>query len=179
METPTTMIQFTFSRLALGLLLALLLAGCRQSAEQAAKPAGTPVSITGYNYTFEGIQEFSVNGAWGGGVSVGGGNGMVCCVQLPDKWRPGLSATVKWQRSDCGDESVGGQRCPFGGNSWPHKDLEATVPIAPYERPNDLQVMFLPGDEIKLYVFWAGPIHPAHPSKLGRPHPIGHPEWKP
>jgi hypothetical protein len=185
MEALTTMIQFTFPRLALGLLLALLLTACRQSADQAAtpaKPTGTPVSISGYNYTIEGIQEFYVNGAWGSNLGIAdGGGSTVCCVQLPDKWTPGLSATVKWERSDCGGNGPGNARCPFGtgGEGWHLKNLDATVPIEPYERPYDLQVMFLPGDEIKLYVFGAGPINPAHPSKLGRPHPIGHPEWKP
>jgi hypothetical protein len=180
-EAMTAVTKYTpFFRYAFALLvLTLGLTACRQSAEQAAKPAGTPVSITGYNYTIEGIQEFYVNGAWGSNLGIGDGGSRVCCVKLPEKWKPGLSATVKWQRSDCGDEKVGGKRCPFGGNSWPHKDLEATVPIEPYERPATVQVMFLPGDEIKLYVFGAGPINPAHPSKLGPPHPIGHPEWKP
>jgi hypothetical protein len=180
METLTHMIQFTFPRLALGLLLALLLTACGQSAEQAAKPTGTPVSITGYNYTIEGIQEFYVNGAWGSNLGIAdGGGSTVCCVQLPDKWTPGLSAKISWRRSDCGGTGPGNTRCPIGKRPWHYKNLEATVPIEPYERPYDLQVMFLPGDEIKLYIFWAGPSHPAHPSKLGRPHPIGHPEWKP
>ena len=160
------------------LLLAIVLQSCSKSTDET-QPEGTPASVTGYNYTFEGIQEFYVNGAWGGGVSVGGGNGQVCCVQLPDRWTPGLTAKVHWVRSDCGDENVGGKRCPFGGDSWPHKDLEATVAIEPYDRPGDVQVMFLPKDEIKIYVFGAGPINPAHPSKLGTPRPLDHPEWKP
>lgn len=158
-------------------LLAFLLQACSK-ANDTPKPEGTPVSISGYNYTLEGIQEFYVNGAWGGGISIGGGDGTVCCVQLPDKWTSGLTVTVEWKRSDCGGSGPGNDRCPIGGDEWHFKTLKKTVPIEPYDRPNWLQVMFLPDDEVKIYSFGAGPLNPDHPSKLGRPHPIGHPEWK-
>ncbi|WP_172202816.1 DUF3304 domain-containing protein [Niveibacterium sp. COAC-50] len=160
--------------------LAAFLNGCgNKAANDAAKPEGSVSSISGYNYTIEGIQEFSVNGAWGGGISIGGGGGNVCCVELPEKWSQGLSAKVTWERSDCGGSGPGNERCPFGKHPWPRKALEATVAIEPYDRPNTVQVMFLPNDEVKIYVFDAGPIHPEHPSKLGQPRPLDHPEWKP
>lgn len=145
------------------------------------KDEGSASSIAGYNYTNEGIQEFYVNGAWGGGISIGGGGGsFVCCIMLPKKWTPGLSATVKWVRSDCQGDRV--KRCPrgTGGNGWqPDKALEATVPIEPYDRPDTTYVAFLPNDEVKIYVTPMGLLSSKHPAKLGRPRPLDHPEWKP
>jgi len=152
--------------------------GCGKT--EPGKSEGTASSISGYNYTAEGIQEFFVNGAWGGNLGIGSGYGRVCCVMLPDKWTPGLSATVEWVRTDCGDlyGSVH-SRCGYETKDWPYKTLKKEIPIEPYERPNSVQVMFLPDDEIKIYVSPFDPQHPEHPGKLGRPHPIGHPEWKP
>lgn len=162
----------------LALFLLLVLPGCRVDQSEL-EHRGTAVAITGYNYTIEGIQEFYVDGAWGGGVSIGAGTGGVCCVSVPDKWRPGLSVKVSWRRSDCrGDKK---QRCPERMedlDKWPMLQMEKIIPVEPYERPNDIQVMFLPNDEIKVYVFDADPIHPSHPSKLGKPRPLDHPEWK-
>ena len=159
----------------------LALQACNKVDDAEKKPEGTPVSISGYNYTIEGIQEFYVNGAWGGNLGIGdGGGSIVCCVMLPDKWTPGLSATVAWRRSDCQGNGPGNARCPFGtqGEGWHEKTLKTIVPIEPYDRPNAVQVIFLPNDEVKIYSFRAGVLNPDHPSKLGPPRPLGHPEWK-
>lgn len=52
----------------LGLLLMTgLLQACDRSEKSSGKVDGSPVSISGYNYTIEGIHEFYVNGQWGGG----------------------------------------------------------------------------------------------------------------
>ena len=159
-------------RFLVGVLLLIGLAACDS------KDEGSASSISGYNYTIEGIQEFYVNGAWGGAISIGGGGGSsVCCIMLPKKWTPGLSATVTWVRSDCQGDRI--NRCPNGGDTWPHKTLEATVPIEPYDRPYTTYVAFLPNDEVKIYVTPMGLISPKHPAKLGMPRPLDHPEWRP
>jgi len=142
------------------------------------KDEGSASSIAGYNYTNEGIQEFYVNGQWGSNLGIGdGGGSYVCCIMLPKKWTPGLSATVAWVRSDCQGDRI--NRCPNGGDSWPHKTLEATVPIEPYDRPYTTYVAFLPKDEVKIYVTPMGLISSKHPAKLGMPRPLDHPEWEP
>ena len=173
--------QSTLWRILLLGFVFLTLQACSKADDADKKPEGTPVSISGYNYTIEGIQEFYVNGEWGGGLGIGAGYDMTCCVMLPDKWTPGLSATLEWRRSDCQGNGPGNERCPFGthGEGWHEKTLKSTVPIEPYDRPNAVQVMFLPNDEVKIYVVPVDPDHPDHPAKLGRPHPIDHPEWKP
>jgi len=160
--------------LLLGVFLLISLTACDS------KDEGSASSIAGYNYTIEGIQEFYVNGAWGGGISIGGGGGSyVCCIMLPKTWTPGLSATVTWRRSDCGGNGPGNERCPIGGDTWHFKNLEATVPIEPYDRPYTTYVAFLPNDEVKIYVTPMGLLSSKHPAKLGMPRPLDHPEWEP
>lgn len=174
--------QSTFWWVLLLGLTCLALQACSKTEEANKKPEGTAVAISGYNYTIEGIQEFYVNGTWGSNLGIGdGGGGRVCCVMLPDKWTPGLSATVEWRRSDCGGNGPGNARCPFGthGEGWKEKAIKVLVPIEPYNRPNELQVVFLPNDEVKIYSFYAGLQHPDHPAKLGDPRPLDHPEWRP
>jgi hypothetical protein len=161
--------------------LALLLMVCLLPACDSAEQEGSASSISGYNYTNEGIQSFYVNGQWGGAISIGGGGGSYgCCVTLPQKMKPGLSAKVTWVRSDCQGDRI--KRCPrgTGGNGWAQdKTLEATVPIERYERAYTTYVAFLPNDEVKIYVTLEGLGNPNHPAKLGRPRPLDHPEWKP
>lgn len=160
------------------LLLSGFLLACNRADGESAKQEGTPVSISGYNYTIEGIQEFRVNDQWGGGVSIGGGYGIVCCIVIPDKWKPGLTAEIEWRRSDCGGNGPGNDRCPIGKRPWaPAKTLKTIVPIERYDQPYTAYVVFLPNDEVKIYISPFGPDNPKHPSRLGRPRPIDHPEW--
>lgn len=163
----------------LWLVLALLgLSACAPANPGPKKEEGVPVGIMGYNYTIEGIQEFSVDGEWGGGISIGGGGkGVLCCVVLPPKWRPGLSAKVRWRRSDCGGSGPGNARCPIGGDVWHFKNLESTVAIEPYERPDRVMVVFLPQDEVKIYIM-GSKADEEELDKLGDPRPLDHPEWR-
>ncbi|MFG6447147.1 DUF3304 domain-containing protein [Roseateles sp. BYS180W] len=164
----------------------LLLTGCYKAPEP--DKDSIPTSIVGYNFTSEGIQEFYVDGGWGGNVSIGGGGtSNVCCVTLPAKWRPGLEVTVEWRRTDCGPGRVGGPLCPISRNEthiatdekpWPKKTLKKVVSIEPYERVWDLQVMFLLNDEVKVYSSRYASWHPSHPSGLGWPRPLDNPDWK-
>ncbi|MFG6447156.1 DUF3304 domain-containing protein [Roseateles sp. BYS180W] len=164
----------------------LLLTGCYKAPEP--DKDSIPTSIVGHNYTSEGIQEFYVDGGWGGGLGIGqGGASNVCCVVLPAKWRPGLEVTVEWVRSDCGGRVIDEKRCPplppgfaIGQKPprWERKTLKKIVPIEPYERVWDLQVMFLLNDEVKIYSSRFDVIHPEHPSGLGKPRPLDNPDWK-
>lgn len=137
------------------------------------KPDKIAAPVTGYNYTFEGVQGFSVNDASGQNLPpFGGGGGQSCCAMLPAKWTPDLKATVHW--------TIGHFTKPWSERKnlsvleqeaccWTQRTLEKTVSIEPYAEPGVLQVFFLPNDEIKVYSFDAGPSNPNHPSKMGYP----------
>lgn len=179
-ETMMSRTRLTVFRTISLILLACFLQACKPADEASSKPEGSPASISGYNYTIEGIQEFSVNGQWGGNLGIGDGGGSnVCCVMLPKKWQPGLTAEVEWRRSDCGFRDPENERCPSDINKeWHFKTLKKTVPIDFYDRPYGIYVAFLPNDEVKIYVTLAGLDNPEHPAKLGRARPLDHPEWK-
>lgn len=165
-------------------LFAVLLTACSKAPP---KNEASSSSISGYNYTREGIQEFYVNGAWGGAISIGGGGATVCCVNLPDKWTPDLKVTIEWKRSDCGERGPGGNdRCPSFSHlqagdeipEWQMKNMKKEVAVESFEKGDTVQVFFLPNDEVKVYVSSLGPGHQDHPAHLGRPHPLDNPNGK-
>ena len=162
----------------------LLFSAC---SKEPRKNEASSSTISGFNYSSEGIQEYYVNGARGGGISIGGGYGSACCVTLPDRWSPDLKLTIGWRRSDCGVRGPKNERCPplpegfqMGQEppKWEYKTLKKIVLIEPFETGDTVQVFFLPNDEVKVYVSSLGPGHKEHPAKLGRPHPLDNPNWK-
>lgn len=163
------------------LIGAIVLAACDSNftPQPADNMAGS--SLSAYNFSAEGIQEYFVGGAWGGGVGIGSGGGQVCCVKIPRKWHDKLEVTVEWRRSDCGVPKS--PQCSHENavsGSWPMKTLKKTIPMEPYGAPDTVQVFFLPHDEIKIYVSDMAPWHPEHPSKLGDvgPHPFTEDEFQ-
>ena len=133
-----------------------------------------PASMAGANYTREGIQEFYVDGAWGGviGSYSGGGVGGVCCVTLPMKWRPGLDAEVEWRighfqkdgRFMTAEEKAAMPIDELIEKYWTVRHLKRRVPIEPYKpEGGSMQVIFLPNDEVKIYVSNWAPYSPNHP----------------
>ena len=159
-------------QLAMALSLLALSSACKPA--EPAEPASYAAGITGYNFTSEGVQEFYVNGQWGSNLPpYGGGGGTTCCVNVPKHWRPGLVAKIDWtighytvppsQTAAMTDEQV--RAC-----CWSQRTLSKTVPIERYDpEGGGLQVFFLPHDEIKVWVYDAGPQNPSHPSGMGYP----------
>ncbi|HQU89182.1 MAG TPA: DUF3304 domain-containing protein [Denitromonas sp.] len=145
----------------------LILSGCDVTNDDRPDPNMTASSLSRYNFSAEGIQEFYVDGVWGSGVGIGSGGGSVCCVMIPSKWHEGLQVTVEWRRSDCGGVNENNHsKCAGMKGDWPMKILKKTVPIEPYDVLDETQVFFLPNDEIKIYVTNKSPWHADHPSKL-------------
>lgn len=112
-----------------------------------------PATIEPYKFTDIGIGDLYVNGTWGGNSypHTGGGHS-VCCVLIPEKWRPGLVVNIKWIRGD--------------GNP---KQYSYRAEVPPYAESGALQVLFLDNDIIKVYVndYWpCTPMHPMPKSNL-------------
>ena len=57
-----------------------------------------PAGITGYNHSkLHPIADFTVNGSMGSNLNQESGGGKEsCCVKIPEKWHPGIKATVAW-----------------------------------------------------------------------------------
>lgn len=79
------------------LMAALLSAGCSQSARSPSSAA----NISGINHVAgQTVNSFTVNG-YGGSLT-----GNSCCIMLPDKWRPGLKANIKWESDPNANEPI-------------------------------------------------------------------------
>lgn len=126
-------------------LLAVLAAACAPVSQSNA------TDITGYNYTDEYISAFLVNGYSGADIRPhGGGGSFVCCVSVPEQWKPGLTVTIKWTAHR-------------NANPIPWKTRVVEVPRY---APTDIgmfAVFFFPNDVVKVLVTMKAPGHPEFP----------------
>lgn len=130
----------------------------------------TSVSYTAYNHTDRGIVSIIVNGR-GGILNVyphGGGGGDLCCVAIPNRWTPALTATVKWQ--DAGDFKRDAQGAVVRVDGVPvvveEPWKEKTVEIPRYdERLGRVNLHFFANDEVRVVVNMYGPGHLDYPIK--------------
>ncbi|HEK0737247.1 TPA: DUF3304 domain-containing protein, partial [Proteus mirabilis] len=86
--------RFAHWVLAGGLSVTLLLTGCVGAFSLAPKPQPLAAGIQGFNHTQYSITGFTINEGYG---SIGG---TVCCVLLPEQWRPNLVAHIEWNKVD-------------------------------------------------------------------------------
>ena len=127
----------------------------------------TAVSYTAYNETDRSIISIIINGE--GGIlhaPAHDGGGEMCCVVIPNRWKPGLKATIKWQESGDFQRDEHGEIVRIDGVpiviERPYK--ETTVEIPKYdERLGRFNVHFLPGGEVRAVVNLYGPRHPDYP----------------
>ena len=170
MKTIANLIRW----LALGCVLALglALAGCEPPAPRTPQPMA--VGITGYTFTNEGVQEYSVNDSRGSNLPpYGGGGATSCCVSLPEQWTPGLTVKVDWitghwtvpmDKIQAMDISEAIKCC------LARRTLSKTVPVERYgEEGGGVQVFFLPNDDIKVWVSDYDLGFPGHPSGMAYP----------
>jgi hypothetical protein len=136
--------------ITLATLLTLPLGACLPS-EPTPDPNGSfGSSVTAMDHdpsdTF--VRTVYVNGRWVGEAS-GGGGIVLGGVSLPNRWRPGLTAVVKWERCE-----------PYGKNCrW----TEKVVPIHQYDEVGRTWLHLLPGDGVLIIPSMLGPGHPDYP----------------
>ncbi|KMN35342.1 hypothetical protein VI26_11825 [Chromobacterium sp. LK1] len=147
-------------RMPLLLLFATLLAltGCWER-----EPMNVPVAS--YNYTDHSVISIWVNKGWVGSVSYKQGGGSTCCVSLPYRYAPGTRITLDWDRYDC---TVSNNECAtkYKDKDWPIKRIHKVVEVPPYQAKDvaELQLAFLPNDEVRVYAESRGFRHVDHPS---------------
>lgn len=137
----------------------LLLSGCFE-------PEKTPVGYHAYNHTDKSIVSILVNGQ--GGVAAAtahGGGSEICCINLPNKWLPGLSVNIRWQEAGSYQTDEKGNVMVENGVPVLVKGSikERTVEIRKYDQLGNFFMHFLPGDEVKVAVSLYLPGHPQHP----------------
>ncbi len=122
------------------LVLCLSLAAC-----EAKDPAEEtiPARLTGIDHLPDhlSVQNFSVNGA--GGFQAGGGGRVTCCVSLPRKWHPGLTAVVRWNTTNLRD-------C-----TWEQRARR--VPVEPYDEVGRVWTHFLADGSVRVVSSDIGP----------------------
>ena len=88
------------------------------------------------------------------------------------KWRPGLDAEVEWRIGDFQKDGRSMTSAEMDAipeweelrKYWVERHLKRRVPIEPYEpEGGSMQVIFLPNDEVKIYVSNWAPYSPNHP----------------
>ena len=117
------------------------------------------------------VSEFYVDGYSGGNVGrEGGGGSDYCCVTLPEKWRPGMVAELRWAVADWSKENkeetaVGNYR----SITW--KCFKAIVPVEKYDgEPEQLYVHFFAGGLARMVSSGPAPESTAHPIRRNDPH---------
>jgi hypothetical protein len=103
------------------------------------------------------IDEFYANGTYGGNVGwEGGGGSITCCVELPSKWRPGLTVMVRWSISDWSQKipaetAKGNYRSVLLGGIY-----RARIPVEKYDKPEHVYVHFFAGGKARVVSSFAG-----------------------
>ena len=144
-------------------LLITALMGCNGEDPDTGPATG---SIIGYNNTEDYIHRFFVDENWGGNVrAYSGGGGIVCCINYPREWRPGLTATVRWSTSASRNK-------PFTGVTW-HEEV---VPIERYDQLGSLNVHFLPDHKVRLIISPGSPGFPGYRGPAAPVKPVGWPK---
>lgn len=124
------------------------------------------VSMAANNYTDKSIISIIINGE--GGIlyaSAHGQGGGVCCVVLPEKWRPGLRAKIEWQYDSVPQLDSHGKVMIHDGREvliespW----NERTIELPKYDRAGTFQLHFYPNGDVKSVVSDLLPHHPQYP----------------
>jgi hypothetical protein len=129
-------------------LLALALAACAPKQPDPDATFGSSVTAMDHDPSDTFVRNVFVDGTW---VGEGGRGGKTVLggISLPYRWRPGLTAVVRWERCE-----------PYGKNCrW----TEKVVPIHKYERVGGTWLHLLPDNEVLIIPSMVGPGHPAYP----------------
>ncbi|WP_109391952.1 DUF3304 domain-containing protein [Proteus cibi] len=159
------------------LAYSFFLSGCANASAWGTKPENSILGagLQGYNHTQYSITAFSINEGYG---SIGG---TVCCVMIPEKWRPNLIAHIQWEKLDKSKISPAPDFDQVEAyNRW-EKELdryttyhEAWVPIPQYDKEVcGVDVHFLPCDEVKITTSCYSYGDPEYP--INEPHNLKEP----
>lgn len=143
------------------LLIAMLatLTGCWEH-----EPIGVPVA--NYNFSQHDINSVWVNGKWAGLVRVEEGGAQAGWVSLPATYQPGITVTVDWERNACVHGTSECAKRDKDGEIIQVK-FRKTVAVQPYDAKDvaELQLAFLPNDEVRGYADGALFSYEKHPSR--------------
>ncbi|UIN21227.1 DUF3304 domain-containing protein [Herbaspirillum frisingense] len=132
-----------------------MVSGCSNAEAPAARMS---LNLVAYNHLADGIANFDVQikggGKTGGGFldAGSGGGGMICCVSVPEKWQPGLTAQVNAEAYRRSGEKYEISR-------------QVSIPQYTREQAGHVSVHFLRDGEVKIFVTRYALWHPDYPLK--------------
>jgi len=146
------------------LLVLFVVSGCSQAT--ATNSESSAANISGINHVAgQTVNSYSING-YGGTLT-----GNSCCIMIPDKWRPGLKAHIKWEVDPQTTQSFPGYQNREKFNAW-KKALEgsfqqysADIDIPKYSQACGLTIHFLPCNQVKVTTSCSGYSQPDYPIK--------------
>lgn len=155
---PRVIVRWT-TRAFVALSVALALTACFEEEMEG-------VSYQGANHTDEAAAEVTLNGE--GGIMLAnehGYSGNICCVNVPKKWRSGLTMTVSWEDGGRWLLDAQGKEVIREGRTVLVRGIRKskTVEIPEYTTPETLWVHFFPHDEVKVVMSKYWPGHAKHP----------------
>ena len=117
-------------------LLVVTLLGLLSACSAMGSDKSGGVGLTGIDHLEEhlSVSDFWVNGY--SGHQAGTGGSLVCCAIVPNKWRPGLTARVRWDVLNWRDRTG--------------VQYEAVVPVDRYDEIGRMFVHFLPDGSVRI-----------------------------
>ena len=121
-----------------------------------AKNGRHALTILGYNYTNRYIDQFSVDGAGGGNMSVStptsSGGGGTCCAVWVDGTPLPVTMRVRWVADYCIEFLTNeyGEKRPSARAIFAERDVEFNGPVP--AAPHNLEVHFYPDGHIELAI---------------------------
>lgn len=129
-------------------VLALVLIGCATPRVEDDRPKMVSASVGIVNHTDKFVYAAGVNGAGGGTMSeYGAGHAGICCAMIPEKWYPGLTATVRVTFA-VGRKLTG---------------LSKVVEVEPYDEAASIYIHLFPNDVVRVVVSDYGGSSTKHP----------------
>ncbi|WP_139167104.1 DUF3304 domain-containing protein [Chromobacterium sphagni] len=141
----------------------IFLQGCEEKKESSS--VDSPMQI--FNYTDHVITSVWINGEWAGRSRTNENGGTTCCVSIPATYRLGITMIVNWERNACTSSN---KECyeKYGKKDldFPQVKLQKTITLPPYDTKevSELQIAFLPNDEVRVYADNRGFERLDHPS---------------
>nr|WP_199067043.1 DUF3304 domain-containing protein [Chromobacterium sp. ASV5] len=144
--------------IALVFSILALLAGCQSMAGE--EMIGIPARVVNAD------KSISIIRATFNGQGVSGGGGDECCMSIPEKWKPGMTAEITWKKDPSPDKNPDGSTEPAwrNGMSTPewrewmrihkssYKTLSKTINVPKYGDTCGVTFVFLPCDDARVII---------------------------
>ncbi|UTH76618.1 DUF3304 domain-containing protein [Chromobacterium sp. IIBBL 290-4] len=143
---------------ALILSMLALLAGCQSLAGEEMK--GVPARVVN--------ADKSIRIIWAtfNGQGVSGGGGDECCINIPKKWQPGMTAEITWKKDPSPKKNPDGSSPPPWKNGEPtrewdewmrvhqenYKTMNKIINVPKYDRTCGVTFIFLPCDDPRVII---------------------------